>query len=75
MKTLIVVYITVIRPILEYSCQVWHFNIQYFLSEDIERIQKRALKIIVPFSSYGEALKITGLTTLYQFLTNCWPIL
>jgi hypothetical protein len=54
-KTLIVVYITVIRPILEYACL-----------EDIERIQKRALKIIVPFSSYGEALKITGITTLYD---------
>ena len=65
-KTLTVVYITVIRPILEYACQVWHFNIQHFLSEDIERIQKRALKIIVTFSSYGEALKITGITTLYD---------
>ena len=63
---MIVVYITVIRPILEYACQVWHFNIQNVLSEDIERIQKRALKIIVPFSSYGEALKITGITTLYD---------
>ena len=28
MKTLIVVYTTVIRPILEYACQVWHFNIR-----------------------------------------------
>jgi ABC-type transport system involved in cytochrome bd biosynthesis fused ATPase/permease subunit len=52
-KTLNVVYITVIKPILEYACQVWHFNIQNFLSEDIERIQKCALKIIVPFSSYA----------------------
>jgi hypothetical protein len=34
----------------------------FFLSEDIERIQKRALKIIVPLSSYGEALKITGIS-------------
>ena len=66
-KTLIVVYITVTRPILEYACQVWHYNIQtFFLSEDIERIQKRALMIIVPSSSYGEALKITGITTLYD---------
>jgi hypothetical protein len=65
-ETFVVVYITVIRPILEYACQVWHFNIQNFLSEDIERIQKHALKIIVPFSSYGEALKITGITTLYD---------
>ena len=60
------VYITVIRPILEYACQVWHYNIQNVLSEDIERIQKRALKIIVPISSYGESLKITGIATLYE---------
>ena len=69
-KTLIVVYITVIRPILEYACQVWHYDIENFLSEDIERIQKRALKIIAPSSSYGEALKITGITTLYDRREN-----
>ncbi len=40
--TLIVVYTTVIRPVLEYACQVWHYNIQKYLSEDIEKIQKRA---------------------------------
>ena len=66
MKTLVVLYTTTIRPILEYACQVWHFNIQKFLSDDIERVQKRALRIIVPNSSYNEALEITGITTLYD---------
>jgi hypothetical protein len=37
-------------------------NIQKFLSDDIERIQKRALKIIVPNSTFKEALEITGIT-------------
>ena len=60
-ETLITVYCTVIRPILEYACQVWHFNIQNYLCEDIERIQKRVLKIIVPALSYCEALTITTL--------------
>ena len=41
-------------------------NIQKFLSDDIERIQKRALKIIVRNSTYKEALEITGITTLYD---------
>ena len=45
---------------------MWHFNIQNFLSDDIERVQKRALRIIVPNSSYNEALEITGITTLYD---------
>jgi hypothetical protein len=28
--------------------QVWHFNIQQYLCEGIEKIQKRALRIILP---------------------------
>ena len=63
-QTLITVYYTVIRPILEYACQVWHFNIQNYLCEDIERVQKRVLKIIVPSLSYCEALTITNLDHL-----------
>ena len=66
MKTLVVLYTTTIRPILEYACKVWHFNVQKFLSDDIERGQKRALRIIVPNSSYNEALEITGITNLYD---------
>ena len=41
-NTLITVYTTITRPVLEYACQVWHFNIQEYLSEDIEQIQQRA---------------------------------
>ena len=40
-KALSTVYITVIRPVLEYACQVWHGNIPEYLSDDIERVQKR----------------------------------
>ena len=43
--TLITVYITIIRPVLEYACQVWYYNVQQYLSDDIEYIQKRALRI------------------------------
>ncbi len=53
--TLIVVYTTIIRPVLEYTCQVWHCNIQKYLSE---KIKKRALKIIPPSQMYDEALVI-----------------
>ena len=40
-NTLITVYTNIIRPALEYACQVWHFNIQECLSEEIEQIQAR----------------------------------
>ena len=51
-KTLSTVYTTVIRPVLEYACQVWHFNISGYLSDDIERVQRWALRIILPELSY-----------------------
>ena len=47
-EILMTIYITTITPVLKYACQAWHYNIQDFLSEDIERFQKRALKMIVP---------------------------
>ncbi len=62
--TLIVVYTTVIRPVFEYACHVWHYNIQKYLSEDIEKIQKRALKIILPSQKYEEALITTDIRPL-----------
>jgi hypothetical protein len=34
--TLITVYTTIIRPVLEYACQIWHYNIQQYVCEDIE---------------------------------------
>ena len=61
---LILVYCTIIRPVLEYACQVWHFNITEYLSEDIEKLQKRALRIVLPFATYREACSITGIPLL-----------
>ena len=44
-KTSSTVYVTVIRRVLEYPCQVWHFSIVGYLSDDIERVQRSALTI------------------------------
>ena len=38
--------------------------IQEYLCEDIEKIQKRALKIILPSQKYDEALITTNITSL-----------
>ena len=62
--TLITVYTTIIRPVLEYACQVWHYNIQQYLSEEIEKIQKRAFRIILPTQKYDEALTKTNIMSL-----------
>lgn len=65
-KTLISVYTTCIRPILEYCNQIWHFNIPEYLSKDIERIQRRALKIIHPSLPYFDALVVCKIPALHS---------
>ena len=59
-------FCSVIRSILEYACQVFHCNLPLYLSEEIERIQGRALRVIFPDCSYSEGLAKAGLTTLYD---------
>ena len=49
---LVNVYVSVVRPVLEYACPVWHTNLPKYLSENIEMIQKRALKSIFPNKGY-----------------------
>ena len=42
---LIRIYVSVIRPVVEYACPVWHTNLPKYLSDNIEIIQKRCLKL------------------------------
>ena len=65
-STLLTVYSTIIRPVLEYACEVWHCNITEYLSDDIEKIQKRALRIVLPTASYQEARQFTGIPLLKE---------
>ena len=60
------VHIAYQTNILEYCNQIWHFNIPEYLSKDIERIQRRALKIIHPSLSYYDALVVCNIPTLYS---------
>ena len=39
-KDLFSVYVSVVRPVLEYACPVWHTNLPQYLSDNIEVIQK-----------------------------------
>ena len=61
---LITIYIALIRSLLEYCCVVWHHALPSYLSQELERIQKRAFKIIVPALSCSEALYFLNLRTL-----------
>ena len=65
-SSLIQVFFTCIRPILEYACQVWNYGAPDYLKEEVERIQKRALRIIYPDLSYREVVKLNGIQSLSQ---------
>ena len=54
---LLVIYVALVRSVLEYCCVVWHNALPAYLSSQIERVQMRALRIIYPRSSYQEALQ------------------
>ncbi|KAK2189135.1 hypothetical protein NP493_115g15040 [Ridgeia piscesae] len=56
-KDLVNVYVSVVRLVLEYACPVWHTNLPQYLSDNIEVIQKRALKCIFPGLGYAEILR------------------
>ena len=58
------IYCSVVRSVLEYACAVWHPGLSTKLSKDIERVQKRCLKIIYPKLSYSKALEESGLVRL-----------
>ena len=53
---LVTIYVSVIRPVLEYACPVWHTNLNNHLTESIETVQKRALKCIYPGNEYADIL-------------------
>ena len=63
---LVLFYVTCIRPVLEYASPVFHRSLPNYISEDLERIQRRALRIIYPDLSYSVALETAGLPKLHE---------
>ena len=61
---MLLMYTTKIRPVLEYACAAWHPGLTQYLTDDIEWVQIRAMRIIVPGLSYGDALVCSQLPTL-----------
>ena len=58
---LVTIYVSVIRPVLEYACLVGHINLNIHLTGSIETVQKRALKCIYPGNEYADILYLTNL--------------
>ena len=69
---LVTIYILYVRSILEQSCQVWHSSLTLENFQDLERVQKNALRIILQenYASYSSALNQTGISTLFERRTK-----
>ena len=65
-KDLVKVYTSLVRPIAEYACQVWHAGLTKAQIDMIESIQERVLKIIYPDNDTEEALSLSKLDSLYE---------
>ena len=80
-EDMVLIYISYIRSILEQSCAIWHSRLSQENIEDLERVQKSALKIILKedYLTYDEALEILMLSKLSErrekqclkFAKNC----
>ena len=58
---LVLFYCSAIRSVLEYACMLFHRSLPRYLSEDLERIQKRAMGVILPGYKCRDALKTANI--------------
>ena len=58
------IYKSVIRPLLEYACQVWHSALTVKLTKDLDCMQKWALHIVYGPEDYCQHLARSGLPRL-----------
>lgn len=61
---LVKVYVALVRPLLEYACELWHSGLTMYQRDLIESVQERVLKIIFPILDYEHGLEEAKLDTL-----------
>ena len=59
-------YKSIVRSVTEYACPVWHGSLTQGQTNLLEDIQKRAMYIIYPKSTYQEALSHAKLLSLHD---------
>lgn len=66
-RDILTIYTSTIRPVIEYACCVYHPMMSMSDSNDLEKLQRRALKIIYGFDcSYKDAMEKAGILTLEE---------
>ena len=61
---------SLIRPILEFACEAWHSCLPTYLSDQIESVQRRALRIVYPSINYTQAMQAAKIPILYERRSN-----
>ena len=51
-------YTTVVRPVLEYACPVWHSGLTVAQSNLLESVQKRAIRIVYPDADHSGVARL-----------------
>ena len=69
-KDLCLFYITCVRSVIEYAAPVFHHALPAYLSQELERVQKRAMRIICPGIEYQQALALMSLPTVAEHHHN-----
>ena len=67
---IVATYLAIVRPVLEYACQVWHPGLMQEQRVSIEKSQERALRIAFPGLSYEHAHDTCNVPTLEHRRTD-----
>ena len=57
-------YVTYVRSVIDYPAPVFHYSLLAYLMQELEHIQKRAMRIICPGIEYQCALVLVNLPTV-----------
>ena len=57
-------YVLIANNILDYAIPVFYHSLPQYLQNDLKRLEKRAMAIIMPTESYSNTLNILGIPSL-----------
>ena len=63
-------YTTCVRSVTDYAAPVFHHTLPAYLSQELECVQKRAMRIISPGIEYQQALALRSLPTVAEHHHN-----
>ena len=67
-QDLVLFYTSCIRSILTYAFPVFFYALLEYLKNELERIQKRALRIIYPGHCYSDAMELANIVPIGDYI-------